>query len=93
MCFRPSFRNETLILKELPGSVVVRHGCLDSTSRTIPHLAAPFSDTTEAVAADEDNDYSLKILKEAGLKFRFGMFFLIFYNRKPVQQLASVCAW
>ncbi|TMS19580.1 hypothetical protein E3U43_003901 [Larimichthys crocea] len=57
-----------------PGSRAVHNVYLDPTSRTIPHLAAPFSDTapghtTEAVTADEDNDYSLNISRKAGLNF------------------------
>lgn len=71
----PSY-HKRLFLKGLPGCPVARYGYLDSDAGTIPHLAAAFSDThtgdtTEAVPADEDNDYSVEILKEAGLKNRF----------------------
>lgn len=91
---RRSFLPQPFILKGLPGCPVCRHGYLDSDAgRTIPHLAAPFSDTytgdtTEAVPADEDNDYSVKILKEAGLKIRIGESFLIFDSRLSFQRLS-----
>lgn len=92
---RRSFLPQPFILKGLPGCPVCRHGYLDSDAgRTIPHLAAPFSDTytgdtTEAVPADEDNDYSVKILKEAGLKIRLGESFLIFDSRLSFQRLSQ----